>query len=144
MMNSHRFTSLGILYFLCLVLAGCSGSRDLGPTVNVNGKITLDGEPFTDAQIWFSSPKSGAGFETNLNPDGTYSIDIQDAQVGESYNVYFMGAAPEQATVDGAGAPGSPPPPPIPSKYWDGATSGLTAKLTDSGDQTFDFDLKSE
>lgn len=135
----------GILFvFVCIVLTGCSGGKELRPTVTVKGKVTLDEKPFSEAQIWFVSPKSGAGFKTALNEDGTYSLDIEDAHLGETYGVYFGGLEPEEGAVDGAGAPLGPEPPPIPNQYWDATTSGLTANLKEGGDQTFDFDLKSE
>ena len=141
--NSDRIA--GILFVcICVVLSGCSGGKDLGPTVTVTGKVTLDEQPFSKAQIWFVSPKSGAGFQSALNEDGTYSVAIEDAQLGETYGVYFGGLEPEEGAVDGAGAPLGPEPPPIPNQYWDATTSGLTATIKAGGDQTFDFDLKSE
>lgn len=143
-MNSSDRSTKGLILFICFIIAGCGGGRDLGPTVKLSGKVTLDNEPFSEAHIWFISPKSGAGFETKLEPDGTYSISIEDAQIGETYHVFFSGVVPEGEQVDGAGAPVGPTPPPIPSKYWDGSTSELEAKIDGSQDQEFDFDLKSE
>ena len=132
----------GLLTFPFLL--GCSGGKEFGPTVQVSGKVTLDSEPFSKASIWFNSPKSGAGFHTELGPDGSYSLSIKDAQLGESYAVFFGGVEPEKGAVDGAGAPLGPTPPPIPSRYWEGSTSGLNAKINDKKEHTFNFDLNSK
>ncbi|MCA9088140.1 MAG: hypothetical protein KDA90_05820 [Planctomycetaceae bacterium] len=128
----------------CVVLAGCGGGEALGPTVTVTGQVTLDGQPFSDAVIWLNSPKTGAGYNAELDDEGRYTVQIQDTAVGESYNVFFSGAAPEEGAVDGAGTPQGPQPPPIPGRYHDGSTSGLTAQLTGETTQSFDFALDSK
>lgn len=117
----------------------------MGPTVEVAGKVTLDGKPFSEGSIWFSSARSGAGFHTNLKPDGQYSVKVLDVQLGETYGVFIGGLEPADPNeVDPSGNPKGIPVPPVPAKYREAKTSGLTAVIDKPGQVTFDFDLKSK
>lgn len=127
---------------LCLLL-GCNAQPERGPTVTVNGKVTLNGEPFSAASIRFTSPSTGASFPMDLREDGTYEMDLLDTHEGEAFLVSFgpILKPPEKVELDAAGLPKPNPQPPIPEKYWEDATSGLTAKLSAEPTQTFNFDL---
>ena len=126
------------------LLTGCQRGREFGPTVEVSGKVTLDGKPFSEGSIWFTSLRSGAGFHTELGPDGSYSVSILDVKIGETYAVFIGGVEPKGDEVDGAGIPVGPAPPPVPAKYRDGTTSGLTATIDNPEKAACDFELKSE
>jgi len=138
-----RLIMVGILFGPFLLLA-CGCGPTMGPTVEVSGKVTLEGEPFSEGRIWFTSPRSGAGFNANLGSDGTYALSILDVEIGETYGVFIGGVEPKEGEVDGAGAPKGPSPPPVPAKYWEATTSGLTATIDSPQKATFDFDLESE
>ncbi|MGE3803405.1 MAG: hypothetical protein AB7K24_01890 [Gemmataceae bacterium] len=135
--------AIGVATLIVTAAAGCSGGR--GPTVQVSGKVTLDGEPLPHGAIWFTSPRSGAGFTANIQPDGTYSVQVLDVKMGETYGVHLGGREPapgEPVKLDGVGnleiaMPGVPP------RYFESTTSGLTAVIASSSPQTFDFDLNS-
>ena len=117
----------------------------MGPTVEVSGKVTLDGKPFSEGSIWFTSPRSGAGFQANLGSDGTYSLSILDVKIGETYGVFIGGIeAEDENELDENGHPKGVSVPPVPAKYWESITSGLTAKIDKAEKLTFDFELKSE
>lgn len=133
-------TFLGLL-LLCV--SGCG--RRVGPTVELAGKVTLDGKPFSEGSIWFTCPRTGAGFHANLQPDGQYSLKISEVQLGETYRVSIGGAEPEAASEpDASGNPRGVVAPPVPMKYRDSATSGLTALVDKAQRLTFEFDLKSK
>ena len=128
------------------LLLGCSAERKMGPTVEVSGKVTLDGKPFSEGSIWFTSPRSGAGFNANLGADGTYALTILDVKIAETYGVHIGGieTAAAEGAVDGAGSPIGVPVPPVPAKYREATTSGLTAAIDKGEKLTLDFELKSD
>ena len=136
----------GVCFAGPLLLVGCSDVPESGPTVTVSGKVTVDSKAFSAASIRFTSPDSGASFPVDLNDDGTYSVEIVDADVGEAYRVSFGPSLnpPAKQELDGAGLPKPNPPPPIPARYLDETSSGLTAKISDESSQTFNFDLQSQ
>jgi hypothetical protein len=146
-MEHTRFVALnkamvGILLGSCLLYAwGCG--RKMGPTVRVQGKVTLDGQPFSQGCVWFSSAKSGAGFHGNLRSDGTYSVSILDVRPGETYGVFIGGVEPDPKQDDANSNPAGLAVPPVPAKYRESATSGLKLTLDGAKTQTFDIELKS-
>jgi len=116
----------------------------MGPTVQVRGKVTLDGKPFSQGSIWFTAARSGAGFHANLGPDGDYSLSILDVRPGEKYGVFIGGIEPKDPEKsDKVGPPPGIPVPRVPAKYRESKTSGLTATIDKAGSVTFDFELKS-
>lgn len=139
----RRMRAPFFLGFLLLLVLGCGSGR--GPTVDVNGKVTLNNQPFSEGRIWFTCPKTGAAFPGELGTDGTYSVRILDAQIGETYGVAIGGVEPkDEIAVDGSGNPAGVTPPPVPAKYFESTTSGLTATINSDDSQTFDFELKSD
>lgn len=131
-----------ILVGSCLLCAWGCGTK-MGPTVQVQGKVTLDGQPFSKGCVWFSSAKSGAGFSGNLRPDGTYAIRILDVHPGETYGVFIGGVEPEAEQADASGNPVGIPIPPVPAKYREATSSGIKLTLDDAKPRTFDIELKS-
>lgn len=140
-----RIAAAHMLLLPVVSFMGCGNSGpEKGPTVPVTGKVTLDGEPFSEAAIWFLSPSQGFGFHSELQSDGSYQLTIEDTQIGDEYQVLFGGKKAPEGAVDGAGAPLDTIPPPLPSHYLDGNTSGLTAKIDKTDGLNFDFELTSE
>lgn len=125
-------------------LAGCRGGPDLGPTVEVSGKVTLDGEPISESTVWFSCLRSGTEFNAKLDPDGTYALSIPDVEIGETYGVFIGGIEPEEGEEDEDGNPKASIAPKVPAKYLEGSTSGLTATIDKESGLTLDFELTSK
>lgn len=129
---------------LLAMFAGCD-SR--GPTVEVSGKVTLDGAPFSQGSVWFTSPRSGSGFRANLREDGTFVVRVLEVKYGEVYGVHISGrqleAGETPAKLDAGGNPLIPSPP-VPRRYQEYSSSGLTAKIDRDGARHFVFDLKSK
>ena len=129
-----------LIFFLFLL--GCGGG-DERPDAAFHGTVTLDGKPLAAGSIQFSSKKTGEGASVNLNSDGTYSMEMPNANIGDTYSVLI---GPEQnLELDPLT---DPPPPvvksPIPKKYFDHTKSDLKVKLKEAGKNEFNFDLKSD
>jgi hypothetical protein len=124
-------------------LCGCGGGADDGPKMGtVSGQVTAQFEPVTAGILRFNSDALG-GASTNLNEDGTYSIE-GGLPVG-TYNVYLSG--PEiyglkdkqgntiPVTIDKLEG--------VPQKYQASETSDLTADIKE-GDNDVSFELNSD
>jgi hypothetical protein len=146
---------------LLLSLAAC-GPKNRQAPARVSGMVTYKGEALKAGSISFFSLDEKGQYNSTIGPDGTY--EISDVPVGtydvavetESLNpgnkppVYggARGAqlAGQQAKAMGMGtaSPNSPELAgrykPIPKKYANRKTSGLSATLT-GGRQTKSFDL---
>ena len=135
----------GVLFCLILPLVGCGGGGD-GHTVNISGKVTLAGEPFSGASIRMVSKRSGASFATDLNESGEYQLELTGVHNEEVLNIEFGPAESTsgEAKLDEAGIPIGNPAPPIPKRYFEAETSGLTVTLNKNRQQTFGFALESK
>ena len=132
--NALAFSSLA----LALFLAGCSASEygDLGL---VTGTVTLDGEPYPNAEITFA-PQTGRPSSGMTDEQGHYQL---------RYIRETMGALPGEHRVRISTTPPLRDPSyrgpafkdPIPAKY--NRRTELTA-MVEKGPNTFDFDLKSK
>lgn len=107
--------SLPVL-LLATLLVGCGPKT--GPTGTVEGKVTLDGAPFSAASVVFVSPKTGAAASADIQDGGVYSMK-EPLKVGV-YTVYLAPkAAPEKdgqptaVSIDKS----------VPAKYWSEASS---------------------
>lgn len=134
------------LLLVAIAAAGCGSGVELGPTIDATGQVTLDGQPFSEASIRFTSLRTAASFATDLADDGTYQLELLDAQPGDKFGVSFgpILVPPAMPEVDAAGIPKGNPPPPLPARYLEHTESGLTETVTDESSQTFNFDLKSK
>jgi hypothetical protein len=120
--------SAQVLGVLALALfAGC------GPSVGtVAGKVTVGDKPVTEGRITII-PADGQGITTAIGPDGNYRVD--NVPVGE-VKIIVLGPPPPQEElrdlkVKGKEGRRGPPPgskiaSPIPARYGDSSTSGLT------------------
>lgn len=160
-----------VVSFLGLAcLAGCGEGSNNPKTAKVTGKVTLDGQPLEGAIVMFA-PEGGAGNAASGTTDasGTYSLTTfvrDDGAVPGSYQVSVTKApegsggaaagvtdedaaykAAEAAGEDLSGTKGAPSgevKSPVPIKYTNPGTSGLTAKVADGQDNVVDLALTSE
>lgn len=120
---------LGSAFLLSTV--GCGGRSDLPELGRVRGTVTLDGRPLAGAIVRFF-PDSGRPATATLDAAGKYDLiythDVYGANVGPN-TVSFAWPDGQRGSV------------PIPSQY--GAGSELKV-IVASGDNTFDFPLKSK
>jgi serine/threonine protein kinase len=94
------------------------------PSGELRGRVTLNGKPVTG--VWVRLKGDGTSTAVTVAPDGTYSLGLESG----SYQV----AIEPRAEKPPKGAP------PIPQRYTDPATSGLTVQVR-PGQQVVDFDL---
>jgi len=127
---------------LLFLISGCGGGSHSGKAVTLTGKVNQAGEPVTTACIMIVADKSGAAFQSDLNEGGEYQVELLDTKAGDTFKVGFGPriVPPEGTKPDGAGFVNSPPPD-VPKKYQDPASSPLTVTLTGNSKQTADFDL---
>lgn len=127
---------------LLLLISGCGGGSYSGKTVTLTGKVSRGGAPVTAACIMIVADKSGAAFRSDLGKEGTYQVELLDTKTGDTFKVGFGPSIvpPEGTKPDGAGFVNSPPPD-VPQKYQDPASSPLSVILTGNSKQTADFDL---
>lgn len=128
---------------LCLLfslLPGCGGSggKDVGPTGEVEGTVTLDGDPLTDGSVAFYDESTGNSGGGELGPGGTFKFDVP-IPVG-SYLVSFQPPPPPQPDDKDSGMLARVESN-IPAGYQAGETSNVIAEVKE-GPNTFTFELK--
>jgi len=122
---------------LCLVLAsGCSGSGSQHAVVS--GKVTLSGAPVAAGTVLLMTD-DGKAASAELKADGTYLLQAQPGR--------FKVAVTPPPPPDPLAASGSTPAAaasanaaPIPKRYHDFGSSGLTVEVK-KGNNTFDIPL---
>ena len=145
-----RFTCHLIVTMLSLILittsfSGCNGSTDSRPAVEINGTVTLDGDPLQEGSIQFSSPKTGESAYANLDANGHYSISFPQADIGTEYEIIVNPPVVEEENAMAlAEKPKAKSTMKIPAKYSNRTTSGLKAKIQQAGSNEANFELKSK
>ena len=120
-MGNNRWTMLCMGLIALGGIMGCGGKSV--PTGTVTGKVTLNGQPYTEADIIFLSLQTGQGSTGTLQDGGTFKL-AEAIPVG-TYRVYL---APK------AGDPDAPPAPvkidaAVPDKYWSESSSDLEQEI---------------
>lgn len=111
-------------------LAGCGG--DGGATID--GKVTYQGQPVTSGLINFSAPgKRPIG--APLQPDGSYQLVLSPGE----YQVRVDSPAPLPAGWKEGDPLPSDKDRPVPAKYANFDSSGLTATIEANGDESVDI-----
>jgi hypothetical protein len=111
---------------------GCGGSAGTG---NVEGKVSFNGQPYTDAAVVLLSLETGQAGSADILADGSFRLE-NPLPVG-NYTVYLAPKAetstdePVPVTVDQS----------VPSKYWSEASSDITVEISE-GDNQVDVPLQ--
>ena len=118
------------LTLLTVCLSGCGTA--LSP---IEGTITLDGKPVKGLEVTFQpvGPEGGSALGYT-DEQGHYTMQFPRGQVGAPPGEYVVRITGSE--VEGGGAVTK-----VPAKY--GSKSDLKRTVT-SGENTFDFDLKSK
>jgi hypothetical protein len=132
---------------MCLVLSlaaflaagGCS--RASNGRLEISGKVTLDGAPLDQGLISFNPAKEKLPSAGAAIVAGAYHMPAEKGLLPGAYKVAIDSADPSGATATAAQYTMRIPVSRIPVKY-NGETT-LTAQVTDSGPNQFDFDIKS-
>jgi len=131
-------------------LAGCGGDELKPPPLfPVSGTVTYQGKPVPGATVVFiPEGKVKAKDPARLRPFGTadeqgnYSIAWSEEHEGAATGKYKVGISAVEAVNDEEGDSQTKPANAIPDKYGNPSTSGLTATVTEDGENVFNFDLK--
>ena len=158
-MNKMALGNLLAVVLLGSVLGlGCGGQQDADRpnTVPVSGTVTHNGQPVEGATVAFQSAGGSRGAIGVTDAGGKYTLTTFESGDGAvpgayqvkifKYKIEISEAAADQESDDYVPpAEGEEAPqaenllPPI---YADPTTSGLTATVSESGDNTFDFPLE--
>jgi len=138
---SKKLVLMGFVALTPLLLAGCSGGKDTKAGV-VEGKVTVDGAPANSGSVVFNV--NGQSISGQIKPDGTYKavgVPAGAAQVSVTPPPKMPGPPP--ATKDMPGSDQVAKPVPIPAKYQDAKTSGLSTTIK-GGNNTYNVELLSK
>ena len=151
MHRTPRMLSVGLARHLALAIPfialGVTGCFRSGPTISkVAGKVTLNGQPFSQGVINFASA-SGFCVQGKLAADGTYGFH---SQYGKGiplglYKISILPPPPDPRATADTGVPlytGQSEGPAIPQKYRSFDTSGFTAEVREQEENRFDFEMK--
>ncbi len=142
--NQGAVLSLSILMTTALIV-GCGGGPE-GPAVySTTGKITLDGNPVSNATVEFSPQKQSGGQPLlaavgNTDEQGNYVMYTRGYKgCGAGEFAVGISTFSEPSGEEGEAAKAES----VPSAYR-GENSSLKAAVTSDGENVFNFDLKSD
>ena len=139
---SYACLSLAVL---SLAISGCSGAGK-PVTGNVQGKVTLDGQPFSEGRVELKDAATGVTDAAELQPDGTFEIVNPDGGLRTGSYAIVVLPPPVQAVDPVESSKGVKPPAEsakIPAMYRDFATSGFKITVNKGANQA-DLDMKSK
>lgn len=105
---------------LGLTVIGCGGP--VGGTVT--GKLTLDGEAYTDASVIFLSMKTGGGSSAGVDAEGKFTLP--EKLPAGTYHVYI---APAMPSDDAAMPTMVLMDKKVPDKYWSESTTDIRVEV---------------
>ncbi len=161
-MNKMAWGNLLAVVLLASVLAfGCGQQgADRPKTVPVTGTVTHGGAPVEGATVAFQSASGARGAVGVTDAGGKYTLttfESGDGAVPGEYQVKIFKYKVEEVSEAVGDVDSDDYVPPaegegeeetaeaenlLPAKYADPTTSGLTATVTEGGDNTFDFPLE--
>lgn len=135
----------------------CVGCESGNPPTHgpVRGKVSLGGTPVADAAVVFRNPATKEAVVTRTQADGTYAVTAHNA-TGLPAGRYQVAVRPanelksddeamkrqvERMKQANPWAAKPATPTPIPARYHDATTSGLTAEVAAGDNPPFEFDL---
>lgn len=136
--NSIRQCRILIAIVGCALAVGCDRPK---PTGKLQGRVTFEGDPVTEAQIQIQSQVTGVAAAAALDGDGNFKFDTP-ITVGEyAVSITPVFDIPPAGTVSGPIT--APERPDVPARYRNAATSGFVVEVTE-GETKFEADMTSE
>lgn len=123
---------------LPLMMVGCGGGPDVGPTGEVEGKVLVDGQPLTEGSVSLYDKTTGNTGGGEVGADGTFKFTVP-VPVGK-YQVAVLppdAPAPDDPQADMAANQNAM----IHDLYRSGETSEIVADVKE-GPNSFTFELK--
>ena len=113
-----------LLAIACWLPTGCSpGYPEASPVV---GRVTVNGNPLSSGEVQFLS-SDGLVATGRIDPDGTYRLTTLQPDDGAMPGSHRVSIKSQQSSGLGIDSLLEP----VPSRYADPKTSGLTARVTD-------------
>lgn len=139
------FDRICVLLGISACLYGCGGGSDAPVTVPVKGIVKYQGKPIPKLSVSFI-PDKGVLATGTTDANGKFELMTNkpgDGAVPNTYKVAISFAPDEIPPMPGLEPPGyQPPVSPIPGKYADVSTSGLTKSVEkDASKNNFTFEL---
>lgn len=125
--------SLLTMALLALLVVGCGKSDPVG---TVEGTVTLNGEPYSDAAVVFLNMTTGQGGTADIGPGGSFKVNTP-LPVG-TYTVFL---APKLGEPTGEAQPVTIDQS-VPDKYWNEAASDISVTVSE-GPNTVQVQLES-
>ncbi|MDW8079264.1 MAG: hypothetical protein RMJ16_10275 [Thermoguttaceae bacterium] len=120
-MSVLRAVTVGVVVtVLALTLAGCTQGPPVG---SLEGKLTLKGQPFSNARVNLINQKTGKALAAELAPDGSFRVE--NAEVG----TYVVFLAPKTVGDPDNPAAGSGQDPNVPPECYDQGASKLRVEI---------------
>lgn len=146
--RASRWACYSFWGLLATCLVGCGGGDgNRQKTVPVTGSVTFSGQPVPYGSLLFVPVNPGPSAQANLKKDGTFVVgtyQTSDGMIPGEYRVSING----QMTVPDMNATETPDADailpnatPLPDKFGNEATSGLTATISETGKNTLVFEL---
>jgi hypothetical protein len=155
-MKASQFTlcSPPGIYLACMIAAIVVSTGCEQHTADVQGRVTIDGKPVSNAVIYFQ-PAKGALAQSRLDEDGKYQLVTPGAGNGTAPGIYRVYLTSLSADDESGQAPiskadllaGKAPPPPVLPKLPAKAIKYYSAAMTDwsrevvAGSNQFDFEI---
>ena len=135
---SNRRVNLGCLAASLFVFigVGCGEKTVVEEKFEVEGSVTMDSKPLTNATISFQDPDSGASDAAELDAGGKFKLSLPAGK----YEVTFTPPAGKAPTGEGAMEAVEKETKNIPLGYQTGHTSGEVREIQ-SGTNTLKFEL---
>jgi hypothetical protein len=145
--------ALGALF--CIVAEGCGSGEKIPPLVTVTGKVTYNGKPLVGATVAFVLDSNPAAVSKKSRKDdpapvirpilgetddqGNYELSFGE-HTGVPVGKYQVGITAYEPMAEGGDTEDARPNR-IPTKFGVPKTSGMTAVVTEDGDNEFNFNL---
>lgn len=148
-LNVERFVVRLSLLVCVAMVVGCGPAADTSgrpATVPAGGTVTYKGEAVAGASVTLVPEQGGKAAVGKTDANGKFSLmtfDPDDGAVPGTYKVTIVKRteAPEEVSEDSEGTSAPPAEDLLPTKYGSATESGLTAEVTDGGENQFAFDL---
>jgi hypothetical protein len=140
-MTTNGLRGLGLcLLAVALAAAGCGGGTKTYP---VRGKVIYNGKAVPNGTVMFISA-TGPPVTGEIQKDGSYSLKTTGAGNGAPAGTYTVVVVAMEDMADRLPEGRNPLPPPlVPNKYSNAATTDLKAEV-EAKENVIDFDLKGE
>lgn len=122
-----------MLLVLLGAVAGCTKSEPVG---TLQGKVTLGGQPFSNARLNFVSKTTGVATAADIESDGSFKV-ATPLKAG----IYTVFLSPKTEADPDHPRGGTGPDPKVPQAYWNESSSPLKVEVK-TGLNDIPIDLK--